>query len=604
MGASSQGRPDARRGGVSLRPSAARLLLVILAFAVYLNALDNPFVYDDHDTIVANPSLVDPSNIRFVLVHMPFRPVVNLSYAFDRAVWGFQPFGFHLTNVILHAAVSVLLFAFLRTALADAWLRRKQHGRLQESEDDDRVRSLQQWIAVAASAVFTVHPLMTEAVGYISGRSELLCALFFFGALILGHRAIVLARGGGRRSIVPVALAGACGALAVLSKEVGLGFPIVLLAYDWMVLPGPEEERRRRFRRVFLPALAVAILLAAFRLIAADAPVALTRNSYELNLLTQSIVIWRYAGLFFVPVGQSIMHGVHRAASPLDPVALVALAAWFGVVYLSVRIRRTVPLVAFGLIWCFAVLAPSSSIFALREGMAEHRAYLATAGLLMMLAGLSARVLYAWRPAGMRVPAALRGAVAALVLLLGALTIARNDVWGSTITIWREATVHAKGMWEPHYALGDELRKAGDCGAAIAEYEAVLKIQPAHRDATTNLGICLAETGRLAEADAAFRRVLAIDPSYARAYTNLATVAMLSGDTDAARENYLEAIAIDHRNVLARMQLAKLYENTFHDYDAAARVCGEARAIAPATPGVIECVERNRQLAEARHSGR
>jgi Tfp pilus assembly protein PilF len=159
-------------------------------------------------------------------------------------------------------------------------------------------------------------------------------------------------------------------------------------------------------------------------------------------------------------------------------------------------------------------------------------------------------------------------------------------------------------MWEPHYALADELRKAGDCNAALAEYEAVLKTNPAHRDATTNLGICLAETGHLEEAAAAFRRVLAIDPGYARAYTNLAIVAMLAGDSDGARDNYLHAIAIDHGNVLARMQLAKLYESTFHDYAAAAQLCGEARAIAPATPGVVECVERNRALAEAKNAGK
>jgi len=577
---------------------------VFLAFAIYFNALDNPFVYDDHDTIVANPSLVDPSNFRFVLVHMPFRPVVNVSYAFDRFVWGYRPFGFHLTNVALHAAVSVLLFVFLRIALADAWLRLKQSGRLRDAADDERVRSLQHWVAAAAAAVFTVHPLMTEAVGYISGRSELLCGLFFFGALILGRRAIVLARGNGPRSIVPIALAGTSGALAILSKEVGLTCPIVLLAYDWIVLPGPEDERRRRFRWIFLPAFVVAILLAGFRLVAVDAPSAVKGNAYALNFLEQSVVIWRYAGLFFVPVGQSIMHGVHRPSSLLDPPALVALAGWVAVVYVAVRIRRPVPLMAFGLIWCFAVLAPSSSIFALREGMAEHRAYLAVAGLLIMLAGLAARVLYTWRPADMRVPVGLRGAVGALVLVLGALTVARNDVWGSTITIWREATVHAKGMWEPHYALADELRKAGDCNAALAEYEAVLKTNPAHRDATTNLGICLAETGHLEEAAAAFRRVLAIDPGYARAYTNLAIVAMLAGDSDGARDNYLHAIAIDHGNVLARMQLAKLYESTFHDYAAAAQLCGEARAIAPATPGVVECVERNRALAEAKNAGK
>src|SRR4029078_696862 len=97
----------------SVLPSVAALL----ACDAYINALDNPFVYDDHDTVVANASLVDLSNIRFLLIYTPFRPVINLSYALDRALWGVGPFGYHLTNLALHAIAVLLLFALLRRLL-------------------------------------------------------------------------------------------------------------------------------------------------------------------------------------------------------------------------------------------------------------------------------------------------------------------------------------------------------------------------------------------------------------------------------------------------------------------------------------------------------
>jgi len=122
-------------------------------------------------------------------------------------------------------------------------------------------------------------------------------------------------------------------------------------------------------------------------------------------------------------------------------------------------------------------------------------------------------------------------------------------------------------------------------------------LRPAHRDAHTNLGICLAQVGQPEEAERAFRQALAIDPRFARGYTNLGALALLSGDSVRARDFYLQTLVVDHDNVLARMQLASLYENTFHDYHAAARMCGEARLLAPATPGVVECVERNQRLA-------
>jgi Flp pilus assembly protein TadD len=173
----------------------------------------------------------------------------------------------------------------------------------------------------------------------------------------------------------------------------------------------------------------------------------------------------------------------------------------------------------------------------------------------------------------------------------------RNRVWADPITLWSEATLRADSMWEPHYAVADSLREAGQCAAAVPEYQKVVALRPAHRDAHTNLGICLAQTGQLEEAEREFRAALTIDPSFVRGYTNLGALALLAGDTTSARDFYREAIAKDPNNVLARMQLASLYETTFHDYHAAARMCGEARLLAPTTPGVVDCVERNQRLA-------
>ena len=159
-------------------------------------------------------------------------------------------------------------------------------------------------------------------------------------------------------------------------------------------------------------------------------------------------------------------------------------------------------------------------------------------------------------------------------------------------------------MWEPHYALGDTLRAAGDCPSAITEYETVVRMRPNHRDAHPNLGICLAQANRVDDADAALPRALEIDPKYARGYTNLGALALLTGQPERARDMYLRALDIEPRNTLALMQLAGLYENVFKDYHAAARMCGQARAVAAATPNVGECVDRNQRLAAAKDAGR
>jgi Flp pilus assembly protein TadD len=297
------------------------------------------------------------------------------------------------------------------------------------------------------------------------------------------------------------------------------------------------------------------------------------------------------------------MHSVHRVVSPADPLAIAALGGLAVVAAIAYRVRRSAPLVTFGVVWFLAVLAPSSSIIPLREGMAEHRVYLASAGLFLIVAGQVA----AWLERGAVPRARLRTVLAAatgVLLVLAALTVSRNRAWSSAVSVWSEATVHAADMWEPSYALGDALREGGDCARAVPAYRTVVEMRPAHRDAHTNLGICLAQTGQLDEADHEFRRALEIDPDFARGYTNLGALALVAGDADRARGYYLQAVEHDSGNVLARLQLASLFEHTFKDYHSAARMCGEARLLAPATPGVAECVQRNQQLAAERDAGR
>ncbi len=568
-------------------PAAAALL----ACLPYLNALNNPFVYDDHDTVVANPSLVDLSNVRFLFLFSPFRPLVNLSYAFDRWLWGYQPFGFHLTNVALHAAVVALLYVLVRRMLEDSW--RPVKGR--PTVNGAPLHGAPVGLPFAAVALFAVHPLQTEAVAYVSGRSELMCGVWFLAALVLARDAMALA------SRPRAVLACVCGALAIASKEVGLVLPVVVLAYDWLLRPGDDERRRRRLWRIFVPGFAAAAAVAAYRLLFLRHLIG--ESSPVMNLLTQAIVIWRYLRLLVWPGGQSIMHAVHRVTSLVDPIALVAAVGLALVCAAAFRLRRVAPAAAFGLLWFLIVLAPSSSVVTLAEGMAEHRVYLASAGIFIAVAALVARLFAAPRRGSAALPAKYITALAVLITVLFVLTVMRNRVWGNPIALWEEATLHAEGMWEPHYALADALRESGNCNAAVAEYRKVVALSSAHRDAYVNLGICLAQTGQLDEAERAFRRVLDIDPTFVRGYTNMGALALVQGDAERARDFYREAIAQDPRNVLARLQLASLYEHTFHDYHAAARMCGEARAMAPATPGVVECVERNQQLAAEADKG-
>jgi len=177
------------------RPAAGRSVplpvlaccVALLAGLLYLNALWNPFVYDDYRLIVENSSILNLQDLPAIVYPYMTRPLVNLSYAVDAAVWGRQPFGFHLTSVLLHMLnVGLVLYV--------AWLtaedRRRQRDQFLPATASSSV------IAMATAILFAAHPLMTQAVGYISGRSEVLyAALFLLAFLSARHRML---RGGRR----------------------------------------------------------------------------------------------------------------------------------------------------------------------------------------------------------------------------------------------------------------------------------------------------------------------------------------------------------------------------------------------------------------------
>lgn len=544
-------------------PGAAGVAL--LALAAYLNAFHGPFVYDDRDTIVANPSLRDPSNIRYVITYSLFRPFVNISYAVDYAFWQLDPVGYHVTNVVLHMAAAATFYVLVL--------------RLVQDRNQRQATGLPVGlVAFGASSIWAVHPLLSEGVAYLSGRSELLGAWTLMVAFLALRSGLLDSSRLGY-------LSGFFALLVSLgSKETAAVLPLILLLWDRLF--ADAAGFRRRLVRVHGPLIALVAVTAVVRvatLVSAEA--GLLRTPWQ-NLLTQSRVILAYASLVIVPSGQSIMHGVRTTTRVWDGPSLVALALLVAAGWGAWRVRGREPIVSFGILWFLVVLLPSSSIIPLKEPMAEHRAYLASAGLV--LAGVTA--LIAWVP---RRPArAARWLYIPALGLLIALTWARNHVWADPVRVWSEAVQTAPGQWESHYALGDALREQQRCDEAVPEYERMLKMAPAHRDAANNLGICLAQLGRYEQAEAAFRAAVEIDPGFVRAYNNLGNLALVAGDRAEARRRFLLALDYDRGNVTARRQLAAISEAD-GQFAEAVRYCHELMGIVGRTPDLLECIRRN-----------
>ena len=567
--------------GLSRAGWIAAAAVVIAAGLVYANAIDNPFIYDDHRLILENRSIVRPTSLTALILHDPTRPRINLSYALDRALFGPSPWGFHLTNVLIHMLNVALLMAFAWQCACD---RMRGAG--------DKLRALSPLLVTLLTGVlFAVHPMMTEAVGYIAGRSELIVATFFLTALIAARRWF------SGRSARWAAIAVLSWLLALFSKEIAVMFPLVLLAYDRWVWPDTEERRRFRWWRLHAPLIAlmtVAVVgrLAVFVFLESRG---LVDIRWQFGLIELD-VIRRYLGLLIWPSGQAIFHLTPPIESIVDPRVLVAVAVIATVAGAAWWVRRSAGLITLGVIWFFLLLVPSSALVLLNRGepMAEHRVYLASAGLFLAAGMIAARV---WRRLGRSLPllgSIARAAIVLLVALLAGRTVLRNALWSDPILVWAEAAGMAEGHWLPNVPLGQSLHAAGRHSEAIGAYLTALRSFKDQPDALGGLGTCLTEAGQLDDAAGVFQELKTVNPRSTIAANGLGTIALLSGRAEEARIRFGESLTIDPVNIQARRGLAALEETVGNNPGEALRLCREVETLAPGTPGIDECIKRNR----------
>jgi Tfp pilus assembly protein PilF len=526
------------------------VLLAALAGFAYLNALNNPFVYDDQWTVLGNPTLRAPGDVSALLRYSPFRPALNATYALDHAVWGARPFGFHLTSVLLHMVNVALVFWVAVRVIED---RRR---------DDDTTA-----VAGLAALAFAVHPVMTQAVGYVSGRSEVLCATFFLSGL-LALRA--------EWSVAALVLTLA----AAASKETGVMLPFVFLVWDRVLL---SHEPRRRWVPITLAGLVVLLAIVRLTVFVGVEPPTTTRWSDY--IAAQGRGIWQYLVVLAAPLRQSLVHGIEPQAE-IGVTAIAGALGLLAVIVCAVLVRRRAPVVTVGIAWFLLVLVPAS-IVPLEEVIAEQRVYLASVGVFLAVgAGIAwlARRSRVWRA----------GVATACVLALASLatlTVMRNTTWANAVTLWTDAATKAPGSWRAHYGLGNALGESGDCRAAAPELAkaAALSARP---EIFMNLATCYAAEKRMEEAATAYRAALAVNPRYLPAHFNLALLAVGAGDRTAAHRHFLDAVPTDDLDPVWREFLVRSYMTVMSDPVTTLEMCERLKRIASYTVGLDECFKR------------
>lgn len=471
------------------RRSSVLLLVTIapalLGAAVFANTLANALVYDD-------PLAIEMSRLPLGELAMRRYGLTYMTIKLDHALWGSWPPGYHLTNVLLHAACAAL------AALCTLSLGGRPAA------------------ALLCGLLFAVHPVHTEAVASVENRKEMLAMLFAAVSVIL-YRST-------RRPRWCYAGALACLALAMHAKEVAAVGLVAMLPLAGL-LPGPEAadpaQRRRRALKRTLPLLVLGVLATGWyggRVWRAFTSAEIARNTgstfktYGEVLATSAASIPDVGRLLVYPARLSADYPPPVRRRLTDRRSTAGLLLLAGFVAAAAVAARAAPLVAFGLAWTLITYLPVANVVPLTSYfLAERYLYVPSFGLCLAgavaLDGLYARS--AARP--MRALAA----VLALALVLGgaARSSLRNRDWRDAVSLWTSALrAVPQGSSRIHAELGLALLEAGRGPEAIPHLQHAVEIGPVEADFHNNLGLALEQAERPVDAVAHYERALAMEP--------------------------------------------------------------------------------------------
>ncbi|MEO5566923.1 MAG: tetratricopeptide repeat protein, partial [Gemmatimonadaceae bacterium] len=548
-------------GMVRRRTFALGAIAALFVFiAAYANSLDNAFHFDDSHVVEQNIFIRDLANIPRIFSdgrafsslpqNSVYRPIVTLTMAMDyRVAGGLDPTAFHVTQLALFALVGIALIILYRKVFERA------------APDPSRV-----WVALIAATLFCVHTANTQVGNYISARSESLAALGVLGGFLMYIHGGVHARRW-HLYLLPVVV-------GTLAKNHAIVFAPLLLVYKLLIeeqLTGADlfsREHRQRVMSALRSSLpAFAIVIAAFLFVERMAPPGQNYGGGNrgLYLATEAWVWVRYVGMYFLPVKLSADTDLSPfpAANAQTLAGILLLLGSLGIAWKMSRTATGRP-IAFGILWFWIAIAPTSSIMPLAEVTNDHRPFLAFAGLnaaVLWAAWLGLRRLGAGYPLGHVNTIGL--ALAVLVIAVHAVsTYQRNKVWRTSESLWADVTRKSPGNGRALMNYGLVFMRRGDLDEARRMFLRARERLPNYSVLETNLGVVEAALGNPTTAEPHFTRAIALDASQPSPHYFYARFLVAQGRAPEAIPQLQQSISLSPASIDARHLLMALYAAT------------------------------------------
>ncbi|RMF91025.1 MAG: tetratricopeptide repeat protein [Nitrospinota bacterium] len=496
----------------------AGVLLVFLSLGIFISTLSAPFLWDDRYLILTNTRIKDWSHLSQVMREDfwvvseeqsgYYRPLITLSYMLNYALSEMDPYGYHVTNLYFHIA-NVLLVYWLTWLL---WRRKP--------------------LALIAGLLFATHPMHTESVTWIAGRTDVIASFFFLLAFILYLKTRTSWK------LYRYVLALLCYFLALLSKEVALVFPLLLFLYDYIFVPAtPARRRLIYFLRYHFPFWFLSLLYFGVKVLVTGtlfthllsyAPGRLLTLVNALKLLFHYLLLLLFPLSFNaerdLPVIKTLFSGETFFY------AAFGLAFW-GSIWM---LRKRKSLLAFSLAWIVVTLLPVLNLIPIGDYMAERFLYLPSVGFAWA-GGYGLAQWYTWKRRGAL--SWLAAGMALLVLVFySTQTIRRNADWRDPIAFWTKTVQSAPQSARAALLLSMAYYEQGYYTEAIPWYKRAVELDPTIQEEAPILGALYYRVGKLDEAIQAYQAALEFAPRSAKIY-------MMLGFIHREKQEYPEAVA-------------------------------------------------------------
>lgn len=500
-----------------LHTISAVILLAAISFGVYSVTLGYGFVYDDRSQVLENPWIRDLSHIPEILASSgtsfqnkaanTFRPLLHLVFMAEYRAFGFNAWGWHLVNVVLHALNAIAVF-FLASALLSANGRETLSRRMGAYGPGGSITAVAP--PFFAGLLFALHPVNAEVVSWVSAVPELTFSLFLFASFLLFLKTDT--------GLEPLSLLSlAFFFMALTGKETAMSLVFIVFAFEY-TRSGLSVAFRRSAPYLFVAVLYMALRTYAVGGVMHHKQAALSAYEAALNALP---LVLKYFGKLIWPSGLNALYEFHPALGPLDT-AVIGGAVVVLLFILAVILARRSAVVLTGLVMMAAPLLPVLYIPALSSApFADRYMYLPSAGLAIIFAAAMKRV-FSIPEGAVAARAAVLAAALAISAVYSYVSASRSAVWKDDYTLWADTVKKSPNSSNVHYNLAWASQDIGDTKTAVEHYREAARLDPARSaDAHYNLGVILSRERMFEAAATEFREALKADPGYTDAAQRL-----------------------------------------------------------------------------------